>query len=155
MATKRRKGGHNCCIFDCTNGFNNRTTTHSLPQDVNTREKWIAFINSSYPNHYPGYTPTTATRICSSHFTSHDYHRHTAVNNPEITARLVAGAVPTALSRQKTPGVEQVDTQVSNIPIYTLADKTKCGSVCCSFDVSLLLGHQKQRVNSGYSLESM
>ena len=39
--------------------------------------------------------------ICSFHFTSHNYHHYTAFSNPEITPRLVAGAVLTSLSRKK------------------------------------------------------
>ena len=108
MERKKRKGGHNCVIYGCKSGYSDSTTTHCLPTDPFTKQKWLEFINASYPTCYPHLKPSTATRVCSKHFP------HRAYNHlPSLQSQLGGHVSKPRLKTGAVPSLDTTPTEVS------------------------------------------
>ena len=112
---KRKKGGFNCSVYDCTSGYRDGTSTHRLPAASNTtRNGWISFINNSYPVHYPSFKPTESSRICSKHFPSPSFQ-----HIPDIK-HLVDGSPQFRLRPGSVPGLQQQQQQQQFLPAVSI-----------------------------------
>ncbi|XP_047218676.1 THAP domain-containing protein 6-like [Girardinichthys multiradiatus] len=82
---------HSCAALDCTKRFTVQTrssgiTFHRFPKESGMKKRWVKALRRK------GFSPSTASRICSEHFKQEDFDR------TGQTVRLRDGVVPSVFS---------------------------------------------------------
>jgi len=94
----KKKGGRYCVAGapnnqSCkNNSYTPGVTMHQFPLDVNTREKWVKFVQ----RHRRDFRPTSKyTSLCSAHFEDDCYNRTVQIAGLKMSRVLKKDAVPT------------------------------------------------------------